>query len=96
MPGTESVIVRALEALQGIVIAVFGIGILMHQRWGLILALVYMAQVIVGHVIFIGSNLGIEAQCVHVKIASIESPVVLLIALYVVYRARPILRSLSI
>jgi len=87
---------RLTMALQAIVFIAFAVGILMHQRWGLILALVYMTQVIVGHVIFIGSNLGVEAQRVHVKIASIESPVVLLIALYVVYRARPILRSLSI
>jgi hypothetical protein len=41
----------------------------------------YMAQVVIGHVIFIASNLGVESQRIHVKIASIESPVVLLIAL---------------
>jgi hypothetical protein len=63
----------------------------MHHRWGLLLALVYMAQVIVGHVIFIASNLGVDSQRIHVKIASVESPVVLVIALYVWYRARPLL-----
>ncbi len=50
-----------------------------------------MAQVIVGHVIFIASNLGVDSQRIHVKIASIESPVVLLIALYIWYRSRPLL-----
>ena len=68
----------------------------MHKRWGPILALVYMAQVVVGHVIFIASNLGVDSQRIHVKIASIESPVVLLIALYVWYRARPLLRQPSL
>jgi hypothetical protein len=84
---------RVTMALQAIIFVVFAIGILMHKRWGLILALLYMAQVIIGHVIFIVSNLGVEAQKIHVKIASAEAPVVLLIALYVVYRARPLLRQ---
>ncbi len=79
---------RLTMALQAIVIGSFGIGILMRRRWGAILALLYMAQVVAGHVIFITSNLGVESQRVHVKIASYESPVVLLIALYVWYRSR--------
>lgn len=82
---------RVTMALQAVVIAAFGIGILMRRSWGLILALLYMAEVVAGHIIFITSNLGIESQRIHVKIASIESPVVLLIALYVLYRARPLL-----
>jgi hypothetical protein len=86
---------RVTMALQAIIIAGFGIGVLMHKRWGLILALLYMAQVIIGHVIFIASNLGVDSQRIHVKIASIESPVVLLIALYAWYRARPLLRGSS-
>jgi hypothetical protein len=86
---------RATMALQAVIIATFAIGILIHKRWGLILALVYMAQVIIGHVIFIASNLGVDSQRIHVKIASIESPVVLLIALYVWWRSRPLLRQLS-
>jgi hypothetical protein len=44
-------------------------------------------------VIFITSNLGVESQRVHVKIASAESPVVLLIALYVWHRSRALLRQ---
>ena len=86
---------RLTMALQAFVIAAFGIGILMHQRWGSILAILYMAQVISGHVIFITSNWSVDTQRVHVKIASAEAPVVLLIALYVWYRSRPLLRQLS-
>ncbi len=82
---------RITMALQAIVFATFAIGILLHHHWGLVLAVLYMAQVIAGHVIFIASNLGVDSQRMHVKIASIESPVVLLIALYVWYRARPLL-----
>lgn len=82
---------RVTMALQAVVIAAFGIGILVHRSWGLIVALLYMAQVVIGHVIFITSNLGVESQRIHVRIASAEAPVVLLIALYVVWRARPLL-----
>jgi hypothetical protein len=82
---------RVTMALQAVIIAAFGIGILMRRSWGLILTLLYMAQVVAGHVIFITSNLGVESQRIHVKIASAEAPVVLLIALYVWYRARPLL-----
>jgi hypothetical protein len=87
---------RLTMALQAITIAAFGLGILMRQRWALILALAYMAQVVVGHVIFITSNLGVESQRTHVKIASAEAPVILLIALYVVFRSRPLLRQPSV
>ena len=83
---------RLTMALQAIVIATFGIGILMRQRWGSILAILYMAQVIAGHVIFIASNWSVESQAIHVKIASAEAPVVLLIALYVWYRSASVLR----
>ncbi len=86
---------RVTMALQAIIIAAFGIGISMRQRWGIMLALLYMAQVVAGHAIFIVSNLGVESQRVHVKVASAESPVVLLIALYVLYRSRPLLRQAS-
>lgn len=84
--------VRLTMALQAFVILAFGIGILTRQRWGSILALLYMAQVVAGHVIFITSNWSVEAQRPHVKIASAEAPVVLLIALYVWYRSRAPLR----
>ena len=87
---------RVTMALQAIIIASFGTGILMRQRWGLILAILYMAQVVAGHAIFIASNLGVESQRVHVKIASAESPVVLLIALYVVCRSGPLIRRASV
>jgi hypothetical protein len=84
---------RLTMALQAIVIATFGIGILMHQRWGALLAILYMAQVVAGHVLFITSNWSVESQRIHVKIASAEAPVVLLIAIYVWYRSRPLLRG---
>jgi hypothetical protein len=37
-------------AIQAIIYGALGIGILLHQRWGLILGLLYFAQVVIGHV----------------------------------------------
>src|SRR5260370_25969110 len=44
---------RLTMALQAIIFVTFAIGILMHKRRGLILALLYMAQGIIGHAIFV-------------------------------------------
>jgi len=84
---------RLTMALQAAIFAAFAIGILKRRRWGLIVALLYIAQVIAGHAIFILSNLGVESQRIHVKIAAAESPVAPLIALYLWYRARSLLRQ---
>jgi hypothetical protein len=35
-------------AIQAIIYGALGIGILLHQRWGLILGLLYFAQVVIG------------------------------------------------
>ena len=61
--------------IQAIVFAAFGIGILLHQRWGLILALLYFAEVVISHVIFFVTNFTVPSQAIHVRITAIEGPV---------------------
>jgi hypothetical protein len=77
--------------VQAVIYAVFGIGILMRQRWALIVALVYFAQVVIGHVIFFVTNLHVPAQAVHVKITAIGAPLMLAVLLYLWLRSRPLL-----
>jgi hypothetical protein len=77
--------------IQAIVFAAFGIGILLHQRWGLILALFYFAEVVISHVIFFATHLTVPSQAVHVKIRGIEGPIVLVILIYLWIRSRPLL-----
>jgi hypothetical protein len=78
-------------AIQAIIYGALGIGILLHQRWGLILGLLYFAQVVIGHVIFFVTNFNVPSQAVHVKITAIEGPIVFLILLYLWIRSRPLL-----
>jgi hypothetical protein len=77
--------------IQAIIFAAFGIGILLQQRWGLILGLLYFAQVVMSHIIFFATNFNVPWQAVHVKITVIEGPIVLLILLYLWFRSRPLL-----
>ena len=82
---------RITMTVQAIAFAAFGIGILLHQRWGLILALLYFAQVVISHIIFFATNYNVPSQAVHVKITGIEGPIVLVILLYLWIRSRPLL-----
>jgi hypothetical protein len=78
-------------AIQAIIYGALGIGILLHQRWGLIVGLLYFAQVVIGHVIFFATNFNVPSQAFHVKITAIEGPIVFLILLYLWIRSRPLL-----
>jgi hypothetical protein len=73
---------RLTMALQAVIIATFGLAIQIRKRWGLVLALIYMLQVLAGHIVFITRNFGAETRRVHVRVAAIEFPGLLLIALY--------------
>jgi len=77
--------------IQAISFAAFGIGILLHQRWGLILALLYYAEVVLSHIIFFATSFNVPSQAVHVKITAIETPIVFGILFYLWIRSRPLL-----
>jgi hypothetical protein len=74
--------------IQAVVFATFGIGILLHKRWGLIVALLYFVAVVIGHIIFFATNYNVPSQAVHVKITGIEGPMVLVILLYLWIRSK--------
>ena len=61
------------------------------QRWGLILALLYFAEVVISHIVFFATNYNVPSQALHVKITGIEGPIVLVILLYLWIRSRPLL-----
>ena len=82
--------------IQAIAFAAFGIGILLHHRWGLILALLYFAEVVMSHIIFFTTNFNVPSQAIHVKITAIEAPIVLAILLYLWIRSRPLLVRASV
>ena len=61
-----------------------------RQR-GLILALLYFAEVVSSHIIFFATNYNVPSQAVDVKIAGIEAPIALVILLYLWIRSRLLL-----
>jgi hypothetical protein len=83
---------RLTMTIQAAVFIAFGVAIFARLRWGLVLGLLYFAQVVLGHIVFIARNVHVPDQAIHVKIASIEGPVTLAILIYVWMRARPMLR----
>ena len=77
--------------IQAIVFAASGISILLRQRWGVILALGYFAEVVISHIIFFATNFRVPSQAIHVKITAIEAPIMFAILLYLWLRSRALL-----
>ena len=82
---------RAIMLLQAAIYASIAAGILRMKRWGLILALLYMIQVVFAHLVFILFYAKLPGQEVHVKIAAVEGPFMVLILLYVWIRSRDLI-----
>jgi hypothetical protein len=82
---------RLVLLAQSSVYAFCGLGILGQKRWGLVAALLYMSQVVIGHLAFVLLNLQVPGQEIHVKIAAAEGPVMVLILLYLWIRSRDLL-----
>ncbi len=41
------------------------VGILLHQRWGLILGVFYFAEVVISQIVFFATNFNVSSQAVH-------------------------------
>jgi hypothetical protein len=78
-------------AIQAIAFAALGIGILLHKRWGSMMALLYFAQAVISHIIFFATNFSVPSQAVHVKITAVEAPIVFAILFYLWVRSRSLL-----
>ncbi|HXW83850.1 MAG TPA: hypothetical protein VEJ86_05565 [Candidatus Binataceae bacterium] len=86
--GDEARMVLLVEA--GVYLAI-AIGILSRRRWGLVLAIAYLAQVVMSHLIFILAYLNTRQELWHVRTAAIEGPTVVLLTLYLWIRSNPLL-----
>jgi hypothetical protein len=82
---------RTVMLLQAAIYAAIAVGIFQMRRWGLIIALLYMVQVVVAHLVFILSYAKLPGQEVHVKIAAIEGPFMVLILLFLWIRSRDLI-----
>jgi hypothetical protein len=86
---------RLVLLIQSFIYAAFGFAILGRRRWGLVAALVYMSQVVIGHLVFAVANLHVPGQEIHVKVAAFEGPAMVLILLYLWIRSQDLLFAVS-
>lgn len=82
---------RFVMLLQAAIYASIAAGIFNIRRWGLAVALIYMIEVVAAHLIFILSYAWVPGQQVHVKVAAIEGPFMVLILLYLWIRSRDLI-----
>ena len=83
---------RGVLLTQAVIYLLIANGIIQQRRWGLIAALLYVAQVVAAHLLFVIWYAGVPGQEIHVKIASFEGPAMVLILLYLWMRSRELLR----
>ncbi|MGB8414401.1 MAG: hypothetical protein WCE23_16405 [Candidatus Binatus sp.] len=82
--GDAACVVLVVEA------GIFGaiaIGVFARRRWGLLLALCYMVQVVMSHLAFAIAYLPIRSEWINVRVATSEGPMMVLITLYLWIRA---------
>ncbi|HUY37185.1 MAG TPA: hypothetical protein VMV13_00060 [Candidatus Binataceae bacterium] len=82
--GDQARIVMLIEA--GIFWAI-AVGLLLSRRWGLVLALIYMTEVVMSHLVFVVAYLDVRPEWYHVHLAANEGPFVVLLTLYLWIRA---------
>src|SRR5258708_33707721 len=67
--------------------AMMAIGIFAHRRWGLLLALCYMAEVVMSHLAFVIAYFPIRSEWTAVRSVASQGPMMVLITLYLWIRA---------
>jgi hypothetical protein len=82
---------RVVLLLEAAVFWSFGMGIVAERKWGLLLALGYMFEVVLSHLVFIVWHLDDRPELLHVRRAAIEGPSVVLIALYLWIRSNDLI-----
>src|ERR1700722_11256748 len=82
--GYDALIVLIVQA--GIFAAI-AIGVFFHHRWGLLLALFYMVEVVMSHLAFVIAYLPIHSEWENVRAVASQGPIVVLITLYLWIRA---------
>ena len=82
--GNDARVVLIVEA--GI-FAAMAIGVFARRRWGLLLALCYMVQVVMSHLAFVIAYLPFHSEWRNVRVVASQGPMMVLITLYLWMRA---------
>jgi hypothetical protein len=78
---------RLVLIVEAGIFAAMAIGIFAQRRWGLLLALCYMVQVVMSHLAFVIAYLPIRSEWMNVRAVASQGPMVVLITLYLWIRA---------
>ena len=78
---------RIVLIVEAGIFASVAIGIFAEQRWGLLLALCFMAQVVMSHLAFVIAYLPIRSEWMTVRATAMQGPTIVLITLYLWIRA---------
>ena len=78
---------RLVLMVEAGIFAAMAIGIFARRRWGLLLALCYMVQVVMSHLAFVIAYLPIHAEWRNVRTVASQGPMMVLITLYLWIRA---------
>ncbi len=78
---------RVVLIVQAGIFAAIAIGVFLHRRWGLLLALCYMAEVVMSHLAFVIAYLPIQSEWKNVRAVASQGPMMVLITLYIWIRA---------
>ncbi len=82
---------RAITLVQASIFAGFAVGIATERKWGLVLALFYMLQVVMSHLIFMIAYMYDPTQGADVRISALGGAIAVLILLYLWIRSRELL-----
>lgn len=82
---------RFVMLLEALIYLTIGAGMLRRRRWALLLALIYMAQVLIGHFLFVFWYFRVPGQELHLKTATRTGPLVVLLLLYLWIRSKELL-----
>jgi hypothetical protein len=78
---------RVVMIVEAGIFASVAIGVFTEQRWGLLLALCFMAQVVMSHLAFVIAYLPIRSEWMTVRATAMQGPTIVLITLYLWIRA---------
>ena len=78
---------RLVLIVESGIFAMIAIGVFAHRRWGLLLALCMMAQVVMSHLAFVIAYLPMRSEWMTVRTVASQGPMMVLITLYLWIRA---------
>ena len=78
---------RVVLIVQAVIFMAMAVGVFFHRRWGLLLALCYMAEVVMSHLAFVIAYLPMRQEWENVRAVASQGPMMVLITLYLWIRA---------